>query len=511
LIDRTAKTVRLLAGDPTFEGVDDGVGSAARFYRPRGIATDGTNLYVADFRSLRKVAISTGEVTTFASGFSDAVAVAIDGGTLWVADSGSRELKRVDIATAAVTTLSTEAFHEVGDLLSIAVDRLGVYVTGATDSPEGARLLRIDKVTGAYTVLKKWRRRTWPPGPPVVIRGVTVNDDAIYVAANGAVLRIDKLTRAETTLTVGGGAGVLAIDGSTLYSTEIDGFGPVLRQRNLVTGRVKTLLGLGETAYRDGVGPRARFSRPWGVVADGGALYVADSGNGRIRRVDPSTGAVTTVAAGLEHPLAVEPAGDALFVADGRAIKRVELANGTTTTLASGFSSVSGLALAGDTLYVADRGLSTIDAVDTTTGVSTRIAGLPEITGHSDGVGDDARFNTPGDLELLGDTLYVTDNCTVRTLDVNTHTVATLAGMSGVCLHVDAPASIARFRGAGALAITDRRLYVSDGDAIRQVDLVSNEHRVSTLTARSDPWSAPPTARPPDYTAGSPTEVTPAP
>ena len=58
--------VSTLAGSAGVCGSADGVGSAARFRYPRGITTDGSNLYLTDFASVRKIEIATGLVITVA-------------------------------------------------------------------------------------------------------------------------------------------------------------------------------------------------------------------------------------------------------------------------------------------------------------------------------------------------------------------------------------------------------------------------------------------------------------
>ena len=60
--------VTTLAGTAGTYGSADGLGAAARFYFPLGIASDGTNLYVADTynHTIRRIVIATGAVTTLA-------------------------------------------------------------------------------------------------------------------------------------------------------------------------------------------------------------------------------------------------------------------------------------------------------------------------------------------------------------------------------------------------------------------------------------------------------------
>src|SRR4030067_858467 len=65
-IDIPAKTVTTIAGYSGAAGLDDGVGNAARFNGPEGIETDGAFLYIADTdnNAIRKIDINTGNVVT---------------------------------------------------------------------------------------------------------------------------------------------------------------------------------------------------------------------------------------------------------------------------------------------------------------------------------------------------------------------------------------------------------------------------------------------------------------
>jgi DNA-binding beta-propeller fold protein YncE len=123
--------VTTLAGSTT-KGHADGTGSAASFNCPYGITTDGTNLYVADAdnHEIRKIVIATGVVTTLAgsttSGHADGTGsaasfaypkgIATDGANLYVADTYNNEIRKIVIATGVVTTLagSTTSGHADG-------------------------------------------------------------------------------------------------------------------------------------------------------------------------------------------------------------------------------------------------------------------------------------------------------------------------------------------------------------------------------------------------------------
>jgi sugar lactone lactonase YvrE len=120
--------VTTLAGTAGVGGSSDGTGPNASFSTPSGITTDGAgNLYVSDASSstIRKVVIATGVVTTLVgtagvSGSSDGTGpkasfnipygITADGaGNLYVADTGNSTIRKIVIATGAVTTLDGTA------------------------------------------------------------------------------------------------------------------------------------------------------------------------------------------------------------------------------------------------------------------------------------------------------------------------------------------------------------------------------------------------------------------
>jgi len=115
-----------LAGAAGYSGATDGTGTAARFYDPYGITTDGTYLYVADSgnNTIRKVSISSGAVTTLAgtagySGYADGTGTAArfydpygittDDTYLYVTDSGNNTIRKIEISSGTVTTLAGTA------------------------------------------------------------------------------------------------------------------------------------------------------------------------------------------------------------------------------------------------------------------------------------------------------------------------------------------------------------------------------------------------------------------
>jgi hypothetical protein len=114
----------LVTGDRDEFLPKDGAGTAAQFISATGLWGDGTTLYVADTRLIRRVALATGEVTTIAganggiggiadgvggeAGFLDLRAISGDGRYLYVVESNSNRVRRISIDSGEVTTIAGE-------------------------------------------------------------------------------------------------------------------------------------------------------------------------------------------------------------------------------------------------------------------------------------------------------------------------------------------------------------------------------------------------------------------
>jgi sugar lactone lactonase YvrE len=218
----------------------------------------------------------------------------------------------------------------------------------------------------------------------------------------------------------------------------------------------------------DGTGRAARFDFVGSVRLDSqGNIYVADAGNNTVRKVTPG-GVVTTVAGTPEKPgsqdgpatqaLFDDPAGVAvdasgnLYVADSGnyTIRKIEMPSGLVSTLA-GSPGVQGTAsgtggnaqfydmqnIAADNfgnLYVADGMSDTVRKVVIATGAVTTFAGTAGVVGSSDGTGGESRWNDPTGIATdAAGNVYVSDtgNCTVRKITPS-GVVTTIAGIPGV-------------------------------------------------------------------------------
>ena len=123
----------------------------------------------------------------------------------------------------------------------------------------------------------------------------------------------------------------LATDGKHLYVASSEA--SCIQDINIADGSLRILAGSGELfgfGSDDGIGTAAKFQHPLGVAlsTDGQTLFVADSFNNLIRRIDVANGEVKSYAGTGES----DPGSDA----------------------AIGFFEPGGLSIAGDTIYVAD-------------------------------------------------------------------------------------------------------------------------------------------------------------
>jgi sugar lactone lactonase YvrE len=119
-------------------------------------------------------------------------------------------------------------------------------------------------------------------------------------------------------------------------------------------GKVTTLAGAGKPGAADGAGDKAAFNAPHNlVVAPDGTIYVADTSNHRVRKLDPKTGTVTTIAGSTKgyagdggpakdakfdqaYHVALDAAAKNLYVCDlgNRRIRKIDLATNVITTVA---------------------------------------------------------------------------------------------------------------------------------------------------------------------------------
>ena len=229
------------------------------------------------------------------------------------------------------------------------------------------------------------------------------------------------------------------------------------------SGNVTTFAGSGKSGYLDGPAKKARFGNLSGVAIDLlGSLYVADSTNRRVRKID-TQGNVTTVAGTGQNGYQDGPGTSAMFgYLVGIAVDR------------------SG------TIYVVDGGNQRIRKIDVG-GYVTTLAGTGR-RGLQDGPGSTASFDLPTGIAMDGKgNLYIGDsyNHRIRKID-RAGNVTTLAGSgpSGDSRggFQDGLATTARFNKPSGVAVDQAgNLYVADRENFR-IRKISPQGRVSTVS-----------------------------
>ncbi len=228
-------------------------------------------------------------------------------------------------------------------------------------------------------------------------------------------------------------------------------------------GKLVRAVGSGLEGFSDGTADVASFRSPQGLAERDGALYVADTGNHAVRRVDLLSGRVETLAGtGRKADGAIQPAADA-----------------RSASLRSPWD----LTFLGDTLWIAMAGSHQLWRLDVRSGALSPGAGSGR-EGLDDGTLAEATFAQPSGLATDGHVLYVADSeaSALRRVDPAAGTVRTLAGEGLFDFGLrDGPLARARFQHPQGLALGEGVLWVSDtfNGAVRRISLADGQ--VSTV------------------------------
>ena len=448
-------TISTIAGTGTtgFSG-DDGQATAAQLANPYGVAVagDGT-VYIVDSTNhrVRKVA-TDGIITTVAGGTSTSFNIYLDNiqataarlvnprdvaldssGNFYIAMQGQNNqgaIRKVDTA-GVITTVAggyTRGFSGDGGpakaarlngATGVAVDSSGnVYIADHTNN----RIRKVD-TSGTITTFAS----TGISGP----RGVAVDsNDNVYVAQNHRILKIDGSTDPPTITTVAG-------TGSSGFSGD------------------------------GGAATAAQLDEPFGVAIDSdGDIYIADSGNHRVRKVDVSADPPTiSTFAGT---------GTSGFSGDGGAATAAQLRSPYDVAIDSDGN-----------VYIAcyfNHRIRKIDVSADPPTISTFAGTGSKSFGGDGGPATAAQFNNPYGVEVASDgTVYIADasNDRIRSVAID-GTITTVAGTgSGITLPGVPDGSLA------TVATVDfpRKVAVSSTGAV----YIAWSNLVSVLTTNGPP------------------------
>lgn len=470
--------VTTLAGSR--RGLVNGAGSQARFDTPQDLALDKNgNVYVADYNNqqIRKIT-PTGQVSTFAGdgtrGHKDGPAaqaqfdrptgITLDANNNFYITEGAHRIRRID-PQGNVTTLA------------------GTGLAGAQDGPAPTATLN-----APTAILVDAKGDLWIADTANRLLRTLDTQQQMRTSAGGKTEGFADGSRSEALLNAPSG---LAFDrqGHLLIADEDN---HAIRKLT-PNGDISTVAGTGIAGFLDGPSKTAQFDSPHSLVLNSqGVIFVSDRDNHRIRRID-AQGVVTTFAgqalAGLADGLGGiakfnTPYGltvdkqDHLYVADSEnhVIRRIDPQGNVTTFAGTGsqgyqdgptttarFNEPYGLAFDSvGNLYIADRGNHRIRRIDAQ-GIVSTVAGTGN-SGYSDGAALQAEFDRPASVVLDAQgNLFVVDqnNQRIRQIDP-TGKVTTLAG-TGDAGFQDGPLSQAQFNDPFGIAIdASGLLYIGD-------------------------------------------------
>ena len=533
-VDRSGIITTVAGNGKGDYGGDGGPAVDAGLYDPRAVAVDGAgNLYIAQTTAGRIRRVDTaGIITTVATGLRFPRGLAVDGsGNLYIADSVNDRIRRVDAQGVVTTVAGTGVGGFGGDggpavqarlhfPYGLAVDSAGnLYIADLGNH----RIRRVDGSGIITTVAGIGTGGFDGDGGPALgaqlngPRGLAVDgSDNLYIAdlGNHRIRRVDGSGSINTIAGIGkssfSGDGGPAV-GAHLYEpagVAVDGAGNLYiadtrnnRIRRVDTsGIISTIAGNGHRGYSGdgGPAPGAELSSPGGVAVDNaGNLYIADTYNHRVRRVNPQ-GVITTITTQVHSPgdVDVDGAGN-LYVADTQhnRILRVD-ESGSSTTIAGtgkgGYGGDGGPAVAAQlwlpegvavdgagNIYIADRLNHRIRRVDGS-GIITTFAGGAEgedTSGSGPAVEATLRRPVGVAVDKTGN-VYIADVLTnvIRRVD-GAGIMTTIAGTGNRGTSGDGgPALEAQFHWPRGLAVdSSGNVYVAD----------SKNHRIRVLTRSS--------------------------
>jgi sugar lactone lactonase YvrE len=468
-VDLNTGTIDTVAGDGGSPGpiVVGQTATDASLHSPSRVAvTASGELLILDsgFNQVHKVD-TNGTITTIAgqfavfthggdggpatsAGFQSATGLAVDAlGNIFVSDTGSDRVRRVDAGTGTIQTIAgdgTGGFGgdggpAVGALLNNPIDVAigpGEHVLIADQSNH--RIRRVDAGTGIITTIAGGGSSVPGDGGPA--SNASLNSPAgvgvdqaglLLIASHGRVQRVSSAGVINTIAGTGevtsysgeGGAAVnatldepiaIALSPSgDLFISDIEA--ERIRKVDGATGAIHTFAGSDASGPGDG-GPASSASliAPFGLATDSnGNLYIAEYGRHRIRKVDAGTGIISTYA-GTSFG----------FGGDGGSAAAAQLA----CPRGLGFDPLNNL-------YIADHCNNRIRRVDAATGVITTVAGTGETDfatfGGDGGPATSASIHGPEDVTVgpTGD-IFIADSghTRIRKVDIATGIITTLVG-----------------------------------------------------------------------------------
>ena len=290
-------------------------------------------------------------------------------------------------------------------------------------------------------------------------------------------------------------------------------------------GKLIATIGSGESSAKNGDFQNGGFSKPQGMALDGDFLYVADTENHSVRRVNLKTKIVETIAGtgtlegydgvggealktSLRSPWDLALVGKHLYVAmaGSHQIWRLDLEKNFIAPFAgsrrearadgnikeAAFAQPSGIVSDGKKLFVADSESNIIREIDfQKETVETLAGGDLFVFGDVDGTGDDVRLQHPLGVEIYDGKILIADtyNHKIKILDPKNQTVKTFLGTGKAGQENRGTAT---FYEPGGISVAGGKLFVADTNnhAVRVVDLKTKKTSTLKIENLAPPKSA---------------------
>ncbi len=495
---------------------------------------DDNKIYFTDVLRVRQVDLATGIITTVAgngtSGFTGERVLATNSAVrpldialdkmdnIFICDDNTR-IRKVDAQTGIINTIAgngTSNFNGEGgpaitasllDTRAIAIDKENnIFIKDSNLIRRISTVGIINRIAGQLDFSPLFPTGGFKGDGSLATeanlnfpRAIALdNNHSIFIAdtLNNRVRKVDAQTEVITTI-AGDGLGGFNGDGGVSTKAKInfalqvaidssnnlfiaDTGNNRIRRINTQTGTITTVAGNGERGFNgDGLAKDASLNFPSAIVIDKlGNLFIADRNNHRVRQVNAQTGIITSIA------------GDGLIGFGGDDV----LATKTSLSLPSGLA----LDKKGN-LFIADTGNDRIRRVDAQTGIIITIAGngLNGFTGDG-GVAKEARLDSPSDITLDADgNLFVSDgnHNRIRRVDIQTGIITTIAGYGPTEPFIGA------YSGDNGLAISAKLnipsgLTIDANDNLLFVDSANHAIRLIKGVGRRTTSPLPPTIAP---------------
>lgn len=340
------------------------------FYPGKVLADEAQNrLYIADSGNNRILVstLDTGEIIETvgtglprltdgafdAASFSNPQGMAFSGTSLYVADTDNHAVRKIDFNTRAVTTIAGTG------IMGTEIGNVNEARKTALNSPWDLTIL-----DGVLYIAMAGTHQLW-------FYDLARETAGILAGSGHEDIADGPLPQADLAQPSG-----ITSDGTSLFF--VDSETSAIRRLSLSENLVSTLIGTGlfDFGHRDGPLPQARLQHPLGIAWTNGALYVADTYNNRIKRIDLANNDIVTIAGSGTHGKTDANGCDALFDEPG------------------------GLSEAHGKLYIADTNNHAIRVFDLETRDVTTMSFSPATSRQSKAQTFDVRITLPENYHI---------------------------------------------------------------------------------------------------------------